>query len=80
VNDNPWEATTLEWTAPAAAARKLVTTPIAYRGYEYSLPDAIATSCKNEPKNGASERVRRKTAEPARVDGRDGDSAQFHAA
>ena len=40
VNDNPWEATTLEWTAPSPPPHgNFLTTPVAYRGpYEYSLP------------------------------------------
>src|SRR5207249_265415 len=40
VNDNPWEATTLEWTAPSPPPHgNFVTAPVAYRGpYEYSLP------------------------------------------
>jgi cytochrome c oxidase subunit I len=40
VNDNPWEATTLEWTAPSPPPHgNFVTPPVAYRGpYEYSLP------------------------------------------
>ena len=40
VDDNPWEATTLEWTAPSPPPHgNFTTTPVAYRGpYEYSLP------------------------------------------
>ena len=40
VNDNPWEATTLEWTAPSPPPHgNFVTAPVVYRGpYEYSLP------------------------------------------
>jgi cytochrome c oxidase subunit 1 len=40
VNDNPWEATTLEWTAPSPPPHgNFATPPVAYRGpYEYSLP------------------------------------------
>jgi cytochrome c oxidase subunit 1 len=39
-NDNPWEATTLEWTAPSPPPHGNFTTPpVAYRGpYEYSVP------------------------------------------
>ncbi|MGZ5024920.1 MAG: cytochrome C oxidase subunit I, partial [Chthoniobacterales bacterium] len=39
-NDNPWEATTLEWTAPSPPPHgNFAVTPTAYRGpYEYSLP------------------------------------------
>ena len=38
-NDNPWDATTLEWTAPSPPGHgNFVTPPVAYRGpYEYSL-------------------------------------------
>ena len=40
VNDNPWEATTLEWTAPSPPPHgNFATAPVVYRGpYEYSLP------------------------------------------
>ena len=40
MNDNPWEATTLEWTAPSPPPHgNFVVAPVAYRGpYEYSLP------------------------------------------
>jgi cytochrome c oxidase subunit 1 len=40
VDDNPWEATTLEWTAPSPPPHgNFATTPTVYRGpYEYSLP------------------------------------------
>jgi cytochrome c oxidase subunit 1 len=40
VDDNPWEATTLEWTAPSPPPHgNFATPPVAYRGpYEYSLP------------------------------------------
>jgi len=69
VNDNPWEATTLEWTAPSPPPHgNFVTTPIAYRGpYEYSLPGRDRDyTMQNEPVE-PSERVRRKTAEPVLV-------------
>jgi cytochrome c oxidase subunit 1 len=37
--DNPWEATTLEWTGEASNVDE--TTPAVYRGpYEYSTPGA----------------------------------------
>ena len=41
VSDNPWEATTLEWTAPSPPPHgNFLTTPYVYRGpYEYSVPD-----------------------------------------
>ena len=40
VSDNPWEATTLEWTAPSPPPHGNFTSPVvAYRGpYEYSVP------------------------------------------
>ena len=40
VDDNPWEATTLEWTAPSPPPHgNFVAAPVVYRGpYEYSLP------------------------------------------
>ncbi|MBI3551030.1 MAG: cbb3-type cytochrome c oxidase subunit I [Elusimicrobia bacterium] len=41
VDDNPWEATTLEWACPSPPPHgNFVKTPRVYRGpYEYSLPD-----------------------------------------
>ena len=65
VNDNPWEATTLEWTAPSPPPHgNFVTTPVAYRGpYEYSLPGRERDfTMQNEPIEPA-ERTRRKTPE-----------------
>ncbi|MFL6529923.1 MAG: cbb3-type cytochrome c oxidase subunit I [Chthoniobacterales bacterium] len=40
VNDNPWEATTLEWAAPSPPPHgNFATVPVVHRGpYEYSLP------------------------------------------
>ncbi|MCE0523068.1 MAG: cbb3-type cytochrome c oxidase subunit I [Methylacidiphilales bacterium] len=40
VSDNPWEATTLEWTAPSPPPHgNFPVTPVVYRGpYEYSVP------------------------------------------
>jgi cytochrome c oxidase subunit 1 len=40
VPENPWEATTLEWTAPSPPPHgNFTTAPVAYRGpYEYSVP------------------------------------------
>ena len=40
VSDNPWDATTLEWTAPSPPPHgNFVTPPRAFRGpYEYSVP------------------------------------------
>jgi cytochrome c oxidase subunit 1 len=42
LNDNPWDATTLEWSAPSPPGHgNFVTTPVVYRGpYEYSVPGA----------------------------------------
>ena len=39
---NPWEATTLEWTAPSPPGHgNFETAPVVYRGpYEYSVPGA----------------------------------------
>jgi cytochrome c oxidase subunit 1 len=41
-NDNPWDATTLEWAAPSPPPHgNFETVPTIYRGpYEYSVPDA----------------------------------------
>jgi cytochrome c oxidase subunit I len=41
-NDNPWEATTIEWSAPSPPPHgNFVHVPQAYRGpYEYSVPGA----------------------------------------
>jgi cytochrome c oxidase subunit 1 len=52
VNDNPWEATTLEWTAPSPPPHgNFSTTPTVYRGpYEYSLPGRETDfTMQNEP-------------------------------
>ena len=40
VSDNPWEATTLEWSAPSPPPHgNFVQVPVVYRGpYEYSVP------------------------------------------
>jgi cytochrome c oxidase subunit I len=42
VSDNPWEATTLEWSAPSPPGHgNFLTEPVVYRGpYEYSVPGA----------------------------------------
>jgi cytochrome c oxidase subunit 1 len=41
-SDNPWQATTLEWTTPTPPPHgNFLTEPVAYRGpYEYSVPGA----------------------------------------
>jgi len=52
VNDNPWEATTLEWAAPSPPPHgNFTVTPAAYRGpYEYSLPGRETDfTMQNEP-------------------------------
>ncbi len=52
VNDNPWEATTLEWTAPSPPPHgNFITPPVACRGpYEYSLPGRERDyTMQNEP-------------------------------
>jgi len=68
VDDNPWEATTLEWTAPSPPPHgNFVGVPVAYRGpYEYSLPGRDKDyTMQNEPVE-PTERTRRKVAtEPA---------------
>ena len=46
VDDNPWDATTLEWAAPSPPGHgNFLTEPIVYRGpYEYSVPGPRRTS------------------------------------
>ena len=41
-NDNPWDATTLEWETPTPPGHgNFLKEPIVYRGsYEYSVPNA----------------------------------------
>ena len=67
VNDNPWEATTLEWTAPSPPPHgNFVHTPVAYRGpYEYSLPGRERDfTMQNEPVEPAERTRRKPPAEP----------------
>lgn len=47
VNDNPWEATTLEWAAPSPPPHgNFETVPVVYCGpYEYSVPDKDTDYC-----------------------------------
>ena len=57
VSDNPWEATTLEWSAtptPPVAHGNFVTVPTVYRGpYEYSVPGSSkAFTPQNQPEEG----------------------------
>ncbi|HKT80388.1 MAG TPA: cbb3-type cytochrome c oxidase subunit I [Vicinamibacterales bacterium] len=44
VGNNPWDATTLEWSAPSPPGHgNFLTEPVVYRGpYEYSVPGAAA--------------------------------------
>src|SRR5207248_2885314 len=70
VNDNPWEATTLEWTAPSPPPHgNFVHTPVAYRGpYEYSLPGRERDfTMQNEPVEPAERTRRKPAAEPVLV-------------
>jgi len=70
VNDNPWEATTLEWTAPSPPPHgNFITTPVAYRGpYEYSLPGHERDfTMQNEPVKPAERTRRKPPAEPVLV-------------
>ncbi len=57
VSDNPWEATTLEWSAtptPPIAHGNFVTVPTVYRGpYEYSVPGSSKDfTPQNQPEEG----------------------------
>jgi len=70
VNDNPWEATTLEWTAPSPPPHgNFLTPPVAYRGpYEYSLPGRERDyTMQNEPVEPAERTHRKPPAEPVLV-------------
>jgi cytochrome c oxidase subunit 1 len=70
VNDNPWEATTLEWTAPSPPPHgNFLTPPVAYRGpYEYSLPGRERDyTMQNEPVQPAERTRRKPAAEPVLV-------------
>lgn len=56
VSDNPWEATTLEWTTASPPPHgNFSTTPQVYRAaYEYSLPDRASDfSPQSEPGEGS---------------------------
>ncbi|MBA3272677.1 MAG: cbb3-type cytochrome c oxidase subunit I [Chthoniobacterales bacterium] len=60
VGDNPWEATTLEWTAPTPPPHgNFAVTPVAHRGpYEYSLPGRERDfTMQNEPVNDSDRRA-----------------------
>ena len=62
VGDNPWEATTLEWTAPSPPPHgNFASPPRVHRGpYDYSVPGAQADFIMQADAGGAQ-------AEPARV-------------
>ena len=84
VNDNPWEATTLEWTAPSPPPHgNFATTPTVYRGpYEYSLPgprerfhDANRTAARERPQ---SLRSRRRRGALVALTSRHGNSLHSH--
>ncbi len=56
VSDNPWEATTLEWSAPSPPPHGNFLKPVvAYRGpYEYSVPGAPTDYTPQDEPPGAS--------------------------
>jgi cytochrome c oxidase subunit 1 len=67
--ENPWDATTLEWTSPSPPPHgNFLTPPVAYRGpYEYSLPGRDGDfTMQNEPVQ-ATERLRKPEPEPEPV-------------
>ena len=59
-DDNPWDATTLEWAAPSPPPHgNFAVTPVAYRGpYEYSLPGREKDfTMQNEPMRESDRRA-----------------------
>ncbi len=67
--ENPWDATTLEWTAPSPPPHgNFLSPPVAYRGpYEYSLPGSdVDFTMQSEPVQ-PTEHVRRTEPEPEPV-------------
>ena len=63
VGDNPWQATTLEWSAPSPPPHgNFITTPVVHRGpYEYSVPGSTTDyDMQADDPNGPQ-------AEPAKV-------------
>jgi cytochrome c oxidase subunit 1 len=69
MKENPWDATTLEWTSPSPPPHgNFLTPPVAYRGpYEYSLPGRDGDfTMQNEPVQ-ATERLRKPEPEPVHV-------------
>src|SRR5437588_501531 len=66
-SDNPWDATTLEWTAPSPPGHgNFIKAPVAYRGpYEYSLSRRGKDyTMQNEPIDASERRISRPTPEP----------------
>src|SRR5580765_3934413 len=66
-NDNPWDATTLEWTAPSPPGHgNFIKAPVAYRGpYEYSLPRRGKDyTMQNEPIEASELTTAHPTREP----------------
>ena len=66
-DDNPWDATTLEWTAPSPPGHgNFITPPVAYRGpYEYGLPRRDKDyTMQNEPLAPGERKIARPTSEP----------------
>src|SRR6187397_1840562 len=66
-NDNPWDATTLEWTAPSPPGHgNFIKAPVAYRGpYEYSLPRRGRDyTMQNEPIEASEMTAAHSTREP----------------
>jgi cytochrome c oxidase subunit I len=66
-NDNPWDATTLEWTAPSPPGHgNFIKAPVAYRGpYEYSLPRRGKDyTMQNEPIEAGELAAARSAREP----------------
>ncbi len=66
-NDNPWDATTLEWTAPSPPGHgNFIKAPVAYRGpYEYSLSRGGKDyTMQNEPIEASELTTAHPTREP----------------
>src|SRR5437764_301668 len=66
-NDNPWDATTLEWTAPSPHGHgNFIKAPVAYRGpYEYSLTRGGKDyTMQNEPIEASELTTAHPTREP----------------
>ena len=66
-NDNPWDATTLEWTAPSPPGHgNFIKAPVAYRGpYEYSLSRRGKDyTMQNEPIEPSERKAPRPAPEP----------------